>query len=409
MRRASPLFFILIFAVVISLDIYIHVGISTLLDNASTALQNAATLLFWSANVVFYGWLIRLLSIGRGASDQKTFKRFTRFMGYMVLLTVPKIIFTIFHLIDDLVYGIELLFVDRNIEHFPAVLFIGAAVAGISILTIIYGIIWGKFKYRVLEEKLSFSNLPDKFNGTRIAHISDIHIGSFENNHAAVEKAIQMLNDTKPDYIFFTGDLVNNHASEMDGWVDVFSKLEAKKGKYSILGNHDYGDYARWDSPEAKVQNLDKLKGTHREMGFNLLLNQNDTIRIDDQEIAFIGVENWGVPPFKQYGNLNTAKSGTENIPFKILLSHDPSHWDEEVKGKEAIDLTLSGHTHGMQFGFERFGIKWSPVQLKYKKWGGLFQHEKQYLYINRGFGFIGFPGRVGIFPEITLIELQNK
>ncbi|MCB0397969.1 MAG: metallophosphoesterase, partial [Flavobacteriales bacterium] len=211
------------------------------------------------------------------------------------------------------------------------------------------------------------------------------------------------------DYLFFTGDLVNNFGRETDGWFDVLRQLEAKNGMMSILGNHDYGDYSQWDKPEHKEENFLEVQEANREIGFDLLMNEHRILERNGQRIAVIGVENWGKPPFHQYGDLTKAAEGLDDdIPFRILLSHDPSHWDMQVLGKISIDLTLSGHTHGAQFGVEAGSFKWSPVQYKYPRWAGLYKEGNQYLYVNRGFGFLGFPGRVGMPPEITVIELRN-
>jgi len=285
--------------------------------------------------------------------------------------------------------------------------YIGWGVAGAMFIAILVGIFWGRWNWTTHTVKLAFEHLPEEMNGTRIVQISDIHVGSFFNNYAKVQKAIDQINGLDADYVLFTGDLVNNVTSEMYGWEPLFNQIKAKKGKYSILGNHDYGDYVRWEEEGKKQQNLQDLIQMHRSIGFTPLLNEHVQISTQENGAWFIGVENWGKAPFRQSGNLAKA---TENIPenaFKLLLSHDPSHFDEQVTGT-GIDLTLSGHTHGMQFGIERFGIKFSPVQFRYKKWAGLYNVGKQYLYVNRGFGYLGFPGRVGIYPEITLIELTK-
>jgi len=215
-----------------------------------------------------------------------------------------------------------------------------------------------------------------------------------------------LINEQEPDLIFFTGDLVNNFAEETEDWAPVLKKMNAKMGKYSILGNHDYGDYSEWPSPEAKEKNLEEIKAFHKKMGFQLMLNENKSLKVNDEEIALIGVENWGKPPFPQHGDLDKAMEGVNPDSFKLLMSHDPSHWDAKVLGKTDINLTFSGHTHGMQFGIERIGIKWSPIQYRYPRWGGLYKESKQFLYVNRGFGYIGFPGRIGMPPEITVVEL---
>jgi predicted MPP superfamily phosphohydrolase len=286
---------------------------------------------------------------------------------------------------------------------------VALTLAGVSIL----GFTWGvrnRYKYQVRKLKLTFANLPDKFRGLRIAQISDIHTGSFDNHHA-VEQGIKQVLAQQPDIIFFTGDLVNNVSTEVDPqYKRIFSQLHAPMGVYSILGNHDYGDYVEWPSPDAKRANLDNLKAIHGEVGWKLMMNEHVVLEREGQKIAVIGIENWSSKAhFPRYGDLARAHAGLndKDVPFKMLLSHDPSHWDEQVcTSFPDIDLTFSGHTHGMQFGIDSKIFKWSPVQYMYAKWAGIYQSGKQFLYVNRGFGFLGYPGRLGILPEITLIEL---
>jgi hypothetical protein len=258
--------------------------------------------------------------------------------------------------------------------------------------------------------KIAFDDLPSAFKGLKIVQISDIHTGSFDN-HDAVAQGIKKVMDESPDIIFFTGDLVNNHAAEVDArYREIFSTLKAPMGVYSILGNHDYGDYIQWSSEQAKKDNINHLKQIHAAMGWRLLLNEHIELQRGTDKIALLGIENWGAKGgFAKYGDMRKAYTGLpeKNIPFKILLSHDPSHWHAQVVPEYGeVNLTLSGHTHGMQFGVEIPGFKWSPVQYMYKEWAGLYQQGKQYLYVNRGFGFLGYPGRLGILPEITVIEL---
>jgi uncharacterized protein len=282
---------------------------------------------------------------------------------------------------------------------------------GLGLGTTVFGtLLWGfgnKYRYQLQKVKMSFDDLPEGFRGLKIMHISDIHSGSF-NDKKSVEKGVEKILATKPDIILFTGDLVNDRASEMHDYQEMFSRLNAPLGVYSTLGNHDYGDYHSWPSPEAKKENLERLKQIHHEMGWRLLMNEHVAIEKDGHQLALIGVENWSAKAnFPRYGKLPEAYKGAEKYPFKILMSHDPSHWDAEVKKNyNDIHLMLSGHTHGMQFGLEIPGFKWSPVQYVYKQWAGLYEDGRQKLYINRGFGFLGYPGRVGILPEITLIEL---
>lgn len=283
--------------------------------------------------------------------------------------------------------------------------------AGIPFLSLGYGMLNGAYNYRLHRVKLRFANLPAAFHGTKIVQLSDIHVGSFASQEA-VMRGIDMVNQQQADYIFFTGDLVNNRTEEVNPWMGVLGALKAKKGIFSILGNHDYGDYTQWPDEASKTQNMQHMLETHRLLGWRLLRNENVDLKAGDESISLIGVENWGKKGrFSQYGDLQKAKKGTENSAFKILLSHDPSHFEEEVKLNQTdIDLTLSGHTHGMQFGIEIPGfIKWSPSSWVYRYWAGLYKFGKQYLYVNRGFGFIGYPGRVGILPEITLITLEKE
>jgi hypothetical protein len=274
---------------------------------------------------------------------------------------------------------------------------------------ILYSIFKAAYRFKLHHITITHHNLPKPFNGLRIVQISDIHLGSFNYRYHILDRAILQINHLKPDLILMTGDLVNNFSWELRGWEPVFKKFSAKKGMFAILGNHDYGDYSQWESTKAKQENFNAIKQFYNAVGFKLLLNTSETISHNNEKIALIGVENWGKPPFKQYGNLSTALKPVEEIPFKILLSHDPSHWAEEVLWKTDIALTLSGHTHGMQVGFQYKNLKWSPIKYKYKHWAGLYNKGNQYLYVNRGLGWLGFPGRIGMRPEITLIELINN
>ncbi len=272
-----------------------------------------------------------------------------------------------------------------------------------------YGIISGAHDYRVRKQTVRLPGLPKAFDGIRIAQLSDIHSGSFFNK-TAVRGGVQMALAEKPDVIFFTGDLVNNEASEVKDYLDVFNKLKAPHGVFSVTGNHDYGDYHRWPGQREKQQNFKDLIEAHRLMGFDLLMNDHRFLEIGGDRIAIIGIENWGGGRFAKYGKLDQAYKGTEDSPVKLLLSHDPSHWDAQVRPLfPDIDLMFSGHTHGFQFGVEIGNIKWSPSQYAYKQWAGLHQEGSQYLYVNRGFGYLGYPGRVGMPPEITIIELKRS
>ena len=287
---------------------------------------------------------------------------------------------------------------------------IALLIASIPIPFVLHGIFKGRYNYKVYNYDLNFEDLPKEFDGYQITHISDIHSGSL-NNIKSVEYAVELINEQNSDLILFTGDIVNNRADELDVWKNTFSKIEANDGKYSVLGNHDYGDYVNWKFEHEKKDNFEKLLKIQNEMGFNLLMNENINIKRNQQSISLIGVENWGKGRFKKKGDIDTACNGLNENDFKIVMSHDPSHWDEILKNhKTHFHLTLSGHTHGMQFGIEIPGwIKWSPAKWAYKHWAGLYNENKQFLNVNRGFGVLGFPGRVGIPPEISVITLKKS
>jgi len=344
----------------------------------------------WIQLIVFLISLAYLIYFFSQRKHNNFKKGFTAF-GAFILFGVPGMMY----LVPGLLFQLS---GNENLKT------IGWVLAGMLFLGIVVGIFYGRWNWKTHRIQLSFPHFPEELKTLKIVQISDIHVGSFFNNHAKVNKAIDMINSLEADFVFFTGDLVNNTASEMDGWEPVFSRIAAKKGKYSILGNHDYGDYVRWEEDHHKVENLERLIDKHREIGFTPLLNEAVQL---EKDIWLLGVENWGKAPFRQSGKLTHTLEEVPDSALKILLSHDPSHFDLEVL-ETNIDLTLSGHTHGMQFGIERFGIKWSPVSFRYKKWAGLYQEGKQFLYVNRGFGYLGFPGRVGIYPEITEITITK-
>ncbi|ANI89458.1 metallophosphatase [Arachidicoccus ginsenosidimutans] len=345
----------------------------------------------------------------------------TRYYIISIILgiLIAKLLFVLVLLVDEIRRGIFWT-VKRIVPSKPAntnvsnnsiprssfLVWLGAILGGGFLATFLYGFS-NKYNYRVRTVKINFPNLPKSFKGLRILQLSDIHSGSFSNKRA-VNDGVSMALREKPDIILFTGDLVNDRAVEMINYKNVFNRLTAPMGVYSTLGNHDYGDYAEWNSPEEKAANLEQLKNIHAEMGWRLLMNEHIIFERNGEKIALLGIENWGAKGhFPKYGKLDVAYKGTENVPFKILMSHDPSHWDAQVRPDyPGIDLTLAGHTHGMQFGVEIPHFKWSPIQYMYKQWAGLYKTGKQYLYVNRGYGFLGYPGRVGILPEITVIEL---
>ena len=281
------------------------------------------------------------------------------------------------------------------------------ALGGAHVGLMAYGIISGAHDYRVRKVQLTIKGLPKAFDGMSLAQISDVHSGSFFNK-TAVQGGVEMLMAQKPDMVFFTGDLVNNEAKEFNDYFDIFKKIQAPLGVYSTLGNHDYGDYVPWDSPNLKAKNLQTLITAHKMMGWNILMDENKAIKMGGDTLGVLGIQNWGLGGFVKKGDLNKALQNTDQMATKLLLSHDPSHWRAQVLGKTDIDVSFAGHTHGMQYGVEIGDFKWSPIQYKYKEWAGLYTEGEQKIYVNRGFGYLGFPGRIGILPEISIFTLKS-
>ena len=337
-------------------------------------------------------------------------------IGFFISLFVFQILVTILLLGEDIFripQGIYAYFskMPDQVQFLPQrrklISQIAVGLAAIPFASLLYGMFRGKYNFKVLSYKLEYDDLPEAFEGFKIAQISDIHSGSFDNPKK-VQYGVDLVNAQDADVVFFTGDIVNNRAEEILPWIQTFKKINAKHGVYSILGNHDYGDYSPWESPEAKKKNMEDLKKAQKKMGWDLLLNESRFIEKQGQRIAILGVENWGSGGFKKAGDLNKALSNVAAEDFKILMSHDPSHWEAEVIPHPFnIHLTLSGHTHGMQFGIEIPGwIKWSPIKWRYKQWAGIYEKLNQRLNVNRGFGYLAYPGRVGIWPEVTVITL---
>lgn len=424
MRSTSFLFVVSL--ILILVDIYVFVAVRAVLQNASDRWKMPIYILYWVISVFTIVFLFSFNKI--------PWERFPHARSYFMVAAVgfffAKVAVVLFLLLDDGRRAIMWI-----VEKFRSAPAVAAAVAegkqpveGISrsqflmksgmlfggtiFGTLMYGLS-NKYNYHVRKIRLSYANLPAAFKGMKIVQLSDIHSGSFANKEA-VARGIQLVNAQKPDLVLFTGDLVNELSSEMDDYMDVFNKVKAPMGVYSTLGNHDYGDYYNWDDYDQhrysrkKAANLDRLKAIHGELGWRLLMNENVLLERNNEQIALIGIENWSENPrFPRKGDLHLAYEGTASIPFKILMSHDPSHWDAQVRPLfPDIDLMLAGHTHGMQFGVEIPFFKWSPAQYLYKQWAGLYEQDKQKLYVNRGYGFLGYPGRVGIMPEITVIEL---
>jgi len=332
--------------------------------------------------------------------------------GYSLLIYIPKFIISVFVIARFFTNGIKSLF-NKYLKQKPYeasrrefLIKTGFVLSALPFLSIAHGLLIGRTNYTVRRLKLTFQNLPRNFQGIKLVQISDLHLGSFGNKYDVLKPAIDLINKEEADLLFFTGDMVNNFASETFGWKEIFTLIYSKYGKYSVLGNHDYGDYYEWPSENERIKNFNGIIESHRLLKFKLLNNEFSIITLGDEKIAIIGVENWGRKPFPQKGDYRIASTGLEGIPFKILLSHDPTHWDYEILGKTDVALTLSGHTHGMQFGIENKNFRWSPAKYIYPRWAGLYMENEQYLYVNRGLGYLGYPGRVGIYPEITVIEL---
>lgn len=404
MRRVSFLPVIFILFISFLLDWYAFQGVSVLASSLSNDSRAAVYFTFWLVNIgVLCSFIFNFYKV---IPTGKFTLSFNAIFNAFLTLFVTKIVFVMILLAED-IFRMFLSIISSYPSRSLIFSRIGLLLAAIPFFSFMFGVTRGKYHYKVRKTKLFFKDLPESFEGFTITQISDIHAGSLDNRKG-VQRGIDLINAQKSDLFVFTGDLVNNHASEIEPWISVFKEIEAKHGKFSVLGNHDYGDYVRWNSVEQKNDNLNSLKESHAKLGFRLLLDDHVEIEKRGQRIALLGIENWGVG-FGQRGNLSKALKCLQPETFKILLSHDPSHWDAEVKNHpQNIHLTLSGHTHGMQFGIEVFGFKWSPVKYRYPNWAGLAQYNSRYLYVNRGFGFLGFAGRVGIWPEITVIELRK-
>lgn len=388
------------------LDIYIYTALRQLILESTSQIKLIVNLVYWSLSFISLSYFITYFAFG---TDWLSKSVVLYWRSIAIIGIGSKIPIIAVLAIDD----IRRLFtwtINANASRSNFMIKAGLALGSLPFISLIYGLIRNPYRYKLYQSDVGIDNLPSDLHGLRIVQISDIHSGSFTFKEP-LKNAIEMINQQKPDLVFFTGDLVNSIASEMEPYIDIFDKIVSKYGIYSVLGNHDYGDYHRWESQADKVANMDRLKAIHKELGWQLLLNEHDVVDVNGSSVGIIGVENIsGKMHFKIYGDMQKASVNCPDCDVKILLSHDPSHWDKEVtKSYKDVNLTLSGHTHGMQFGIEIPGfIKFSPIQFVYKKWAGLYKEGNQYLYVNRGLGFLGYPGRVGILPEITLLELKS-
>ncbi len=406
--------FALFLGFLVIIDLYAWKGISTALGNSSVLTRRWVRWVYWAESIGMFALLVWVSISIQELRANRNYSFVFSLAALFMLFLLPKLVVVVFHGIEDVLQGLRWLWCrmapgggeeNDKISRLRFVSQVGLALAAIPFGAVLYGITKGRRNFHVQREIISSSKLPRSFNGLRIVQISDMHLGSFPVSSDIVQRGIDLINEQDPDLILFTGDLVNDYSEEAEPWLDALKGLNARLGKYSILGNHDYSDYASWPDAGAKRANLERLKGHHRTLGFRLMLDEHLSIEKDGEQFTMIGVQNWG-SRFQQYGDLKKAVAGSDKSQFRLLMSHDPSHWEAQV-WEERIDLTLSGHTHGAQFGITIAGQTYSPAQWIYKHWAGLYEHDGMNLYVNRGFGFIGFPGRVGMPPEITVIELN--
>jgi predicted MPP superfamily phosphohydrolase len=416
MRSTGTLFFIA--AIMVLLDFYVYQAIKTVTQPLSERVRMYIHAGFWLVSVLTIFSLMAFPFVP-ALQQSKLFRNYV--FAILAGLFIAKLIAATIFLVDDIrrtgwwaiskVYkstGGQIVGDGQMVSRSVFLSWIGLGLGSTLFGTMVIGF-RNKYKYQVKKMQLQFTNLPKAFDGLKLVQISDVHSGSLQDLNA-VNKGIDLILKQNPDIIFFTGDLVNDRATELLPLKSSFARLKAPMGVYSTLGNHDYGDYVKWPNTAAKQENLATLINLQKEMGWDILMNENRIIEKDGENIAVLGLENWGAKGrFPKYGKMEEAIKGTEQVPFKMLLSHDPSHWDAQVKTSYSdIDIMFSGHTHGMQFGLENPYFKWSPVKWMYKQWAGLYEEGNQKLYVNRGFGFIGYPGRVGIMPEITVIEFKK-
>ena len=403
MRSYSLFTIFLLCLAIVAVDILAFYWLQSITRLFESHLKTLIHILFWVFTIGLVGAILILKIKLDDIDPRRKQLLISSLYGLTVSSFIPKIIFVVG---ISILHFLNVTFSEE--ESLVVVPLIGLLSGFMPFFVIVYAIFKAAYHFKIHKHTLEFKHLPESFNGLKIVHISDLHLGSFNFRYNVLNKAIEQINETAPDLIFFTGDLVNNFAWELRGWEKVFNKLHATTGKYAVLGNHDYGDYSKWETDNDKKENHETIKQFFKNIGFKLLLNQSVTIKKQDDTIAIAGVENWGHPPFKKYGDLQKALEKVSNVPFKILLSHDPTLWSEAVLNKTDIALTLSGHTHGMQAAIQIKGVQWSPIKYKYKHWAGVYKMNHQYLNVNRGLGWMGFPGRLGMRPEITVLRLKK-
>jgi uncharacterized protein len=411
--------FLILLAALLLIDVYFFQAIKTISVDWSDIKRNLVFRIYWGITV--FSVIFGLFTIFTYQHPVLPKFVYLYIICLLFIIVISKLIGSLFLMIDDAQRLVQFVFsffnqnkneingVGKGISRAKFLSYGALSLAAIPLVSMIYGMIKTAFDFTIRREKIILSNLPDAFNGLKIIQISDIHSGSFASGDA-FKKAVKMINAENPDVIFFTGDLVNDRSSEAEPFIEIWKELKATFGIFSTLGNHDYGDYVQWDSVIAKKQNLKRLKEIHQEMGWDLLMNEHRILSKNGESIGIVGVENWGQAlRFPKKGDMQKAKLNMPEVPVKLLLSHDPSHWKAQITNDHPdIDITFSGHTHGFQFGIEIPGFKWSPSQYVYKQWAGLYSEGNQHIYVNRGLGFLGYLGRVGIKPEISVIELNN-
>lgn len=403
MRGIPSAFLLFFFAFVFLIELISYSGFWLLIKQRSKKIRINLTVLYLLISLLSTGLLLYSFANPEVIRQAKNYTLFYVVITVSFLNLLPKFIFSFMTIVS---------FIFRWLagKRSQMILITGSLlICSGFFFVIVYGIFIGRYQVNVRQENLYFENLPEQLNGFKIIQLSDIHLGSFGKNTEVMEKTVMIVNQLNPDLLLFTGDLVNNFGEETIGFEPYLKKLSAKYGKYAIQGNHDYGDYSTWPDTASKRKNLQQIQSSLTDAGFKLLLNQSERIAVKDTAFSLIGVENWGHAPFPQYANLDDAMKGITDQSFKILMSHDPSHWMSIVVPQTDIPLTLSGHTHGAQFGIKIAGIEFSPIWFNQKHWGGLYKSDNQYLYVNRGLGTIGFPGRIEMRPEITVMTLYRS
>lgn len=402
--------------VLVLIDLYAYKGVNTALANHSVTIRRIVRFVYWAISIGMFALLIWTMIGFQDIKAKRDHSYVFSLVALFLLFFLPKLVIVVFHGLDDLLHVGRLVWMKllprpvgapgEAMERARFLSQLGLIVASVPFVGVLYGVTKGRRSFNVARVPVRSANLPAAFDGLRIVQISDMHLGSYGDDLTIVQTGIDLINAESPDLILFTGDLVNDYADEAERFIPVLAGAKARIGKFSILGNHDYSDYVQWEDPADKVANMEKLKAIHKAMGFRLMLDENLTLEQGGERIGLLGVQNWG-KRFQQYGDLAKTVRGTETLPYRILMSHDPTHWEEQVLAT-GIDLTLSGHTHGAQLGVKIGSTTYSPAQWVYKQWAGLYEEGARKLYVNRGFGFIGFPGRVGMPPEITVFELHR-